>query len=430
MNILNRIKTLFGKGEQRVAPSSIEQGVRFLLQDFSNKDVNEEDILKAVHSEPAFWACINVMATSVASAEYYVSEMGTRIENHPIEQLLNRPNEFHNRFTFFWVLTAYLLSLGSVYVLKLPNNSLIPLSPTKVTQQNGGSYRVQFGSTTINDVELNKNLAYISLPDLRQPYTSGTGYGSVLAKENAISKAAASHEAGYLENHARPDMIINYQDLSGEQVQKIEKEWKSKHKGLNNAGKTAFSNAKGVDVIPFSTSFKELGLIELRKFSRETVQQTFAIPPELLGNVENSNRSTIDAADYLFKKNSVTPLIINILAEFNIHVLPMLTTKRGIQIEHESVVPEDREFKFSVMKAFPNCFMINEARALADARPVKNGNRAIEGDQVFEEEEASMPIRKAPLMRMGQQGSKLEQLHMKKLYTELNESTRLSIARN
>jgi hypothetical protein len=35
--------------------------------------------------------------------------------------------------------------------------------------------------------------------------------------------------------------------------------------------------------------------------------QVYGIPPEKLGIVENSNRSTIDSADYLFAKSILVP---------------------------------------------------------------------------------------------------------------------------
>ena len=48
----------------------------------------------------------------------------------------------------------------------------------------------------------------------------------------------------------------------------------------------------------------ELDFVESRKFLRDSANQHFHIPPEIMGILENSNRSTIDSAFYLLNKNT------------------------------------------------------------------------------------------------------------------------------
>ena len=45
----------------------------------------------------------------------------------------------------------------------------------------------------------------------------------------------------------------------------------------------------------------------MRKFLRDTIYQTYGIPPEVLGIIENSNRATADAAMYIYGILVLTP---------------------------------------------------------------------------------------------------------------------------
>lgn len=421
--MFQKIKALFSTsgGERRAANPTLSSGIGFLLADYSNSGLSEEQMLDAVHSNPMFFACVNLMATSMASADVFITENGVRNDEHLVAQRLRRPNSFHTQYTFLWLISAYLMSTGRVYILRLKDGSLIPLSPTKVVDQGQGVHTVTFGSTTIKECRIGKNLIRITMPDLRQPYTSGTGLGAVLSQEIDISEAAAEHEHGYLHNHARPDMIVNYADMSEDQLKKVKAGWTQRFRGGTKSGNPVFTNVPKVDVQQLTSTFKDLGLMELRKYSANTIRETFGIPPELLGDVQNSNRATIDAADYLFKTNSVEPRLTHVLSELAIKLVPLMTDSKGIGISHNSVVPADRDFKFEVMKEFPQAFSINEARYLTGSRPIEDGDRALDnsGRPIVQVEDKA-PTRATPAISCGRMGSLNEEIEFNTLIAELS----------
>ncbi len=426
MGMFSALKALFGRNSQPTgAGSNVENGVRFLFADYSNAGLSEPDILDAVHENPAFWACLNVVATSIAAANIYVTRGGRKEPTHRVNAILRRPNKFHGRTIWMWIVASYLLALGRVYIFRLPDDSLIPLSPTHVQEWGNGLVTVQFGGVMFTDVEVDKDIVRITLPDLRQPYTSGTGLGSALAQEIDISDAAAKHEAGHLKNHARPDMVVNYQELSSENLIKVEAKWKGKHGGPSKSGMPLFTNATNVIVQPLTSSFKDLGLIELRDHSADVVRETWGIPPEILGDIKDANRATVDAADYLYKKNVVAPKLKIILEELSLKLLPLLAHDgEQLELASDSIVPDDKEFLLQVARRFPDAFMVNEIREIAGRPPVEEGDVSYESGSPMTVKAEPLPqpaSRSArPMMVAGRGGSLAEEIHFGRLFKEID----------
>ena len=86
-------------------------------------------------------ACINVLATSFAEAPlkvYQKTENGRQeVNNHPMEILMSRPNEFISGAVLSHYLVTSLSAHGDAFLLKVKNNQgqvvqLVPLMPSYV----------------------------------------------------------------------------------------------------------------------------------------------------------------------------------------------------------------------------------------------------------------------------------------------------------
>lgn len=100
------------------------------------------------------------------------------------------------------------------------------------------------------------------------------------------------------------------------------------------------------DVKTLGIAPKELDMVESRKFLRDECLQHFQIPPEIVGIIENSNRSTIDASFYLMQKNVIKPnlewfeRILNrqLLREFDIDLV----------CKHDLIIDEDEQLQLQI----------------------------------------------------------------------------------
>jgi hypothetical protein len=95
------------------------------------------------------------------------------------------------------------------------------------------------------------------------------------------------------------------------------------------------------------------------------------MPPEIFGIIENSNRSTIDAADYLMGKYVLVPRL-----EFMRIILQQQLIEKydeRLILDYVSPVVEDKEFELQVTQAHPSNFTIDEIRELANRRKIEGG---------------------------------------------------------
>jgi HK97 family phage portal protein len=348
--------------------------LQILLLDKSNPEMNERQMLEEFHRSPILYACVSLIASQVAQADIHILKNEQPAANHEVTRRFDNPNQFHTRYTFFWLIMAHLLVTGNAYILILENGELIPIAPDKATHKTQLKYNVEFGYT-MREATLGVDLVKLTMPDLREPYISGTGYGSNLAREIDIAKAAQLHELATLKNNARPDLLVNLQGVMPNDLKGIKESWDRGHRGVDNSGKTAFMSAQGMQAITLNSSFKDMGFTDLREFSNDTIRRTFGIPPELLGKSENSNRSTAETAYYIFATTVLKPRVLHLISELNKNLLPIITKDRTARLAHGELVPDDKEFNLKVMTSFPGAFTINDVRKLVGLKPIIGGEQ-------------------------------------------------------
>jgi HK97 family phage portal protein len=401
--------------------------LQVLLLDKSNPDINERELLNEAHRSPIFYASISLIASQVAMSNIHVQKNGEVDAKHPLNAKLQKPNTFHTFYTWIWLLTAHLLTAGNSYILILENGDLIPISPDKATHISGMKYNVEYGYA-MRQATLGVDLVKITMPDLREPYISGTGYGSTLSREIDISKAAQLHELATLKNNARPDLLVNLQGVQPSDLKSIKESWDRGHRGVDNSGKTAFMSAAGMTAITLNSSFKDMGFIELREFSNDTIRRTFGIPPELLGKSENSNRSTAETAYYIFAMTVLKPRLNHLLSELNRNLLPLITKDKNVLLAVDEVVPEDKEFNLKVMQTFPQAFSLNDVRKLVGMKPVIGGEAPANSpvDVPLEVVPEARQTRSRPAIAMLRTGTVPEELWIAQLECEMREAKKQS----
>lgn len=212
-------------------------------------------------------------------------------------------------------------------------------------------------------------------PDADNPYARGAGVGTALADELDVDEFATKHIRNWFHNSAMPAAIAALEGASGKEVELFQADWENRFKGAKKAHQLKFTNGK-LSLQQLSDTFKDQQLVELRRATRDICRETFNMPPELVGILENSNRATIDAAYFLYSTGVLCPRL-----DFRVSNLQPLLEEwdDGLVLDYVSPVPEDREFKKSVMVALPTNYTVNEHRALAGQPPLEDG-----GDELYE----------------------------------------------
>jgi SPP1 gp7 family putative phage head morphogenesis protein len=186
-----------------------------------------------------------------------------------------------------------------------------------------------------------EDMIYFKDPDISNPYLRGIGRANALGDDIEVDEQMVKYSKRFFFNGAIPSAVGMAPGADEAVVNRLEESWNQKYGGTANAHKIAFLNWDA-KIQLLKESNKDLEFIESRRYIRDESNQFFNIPPELMGILENSNRSTITAAYYLYSKNVLRKRLKFIADVLNAQLVPDFDN--NVYIEYDEVVPDDEEF--------------------------------------------------------------------------------------
>jgi len=308
------------------------------------------------------------------------------LESHPLLTLLDTGNPFLAGMQVRQVTQIHLDILGEAFWLldvdgRGAPTAIWPLPPTWIKETpdlKRRSYRVGYKGWQGNVPE--QLIVWFRHPDPANPYGRGTGIVQALGDEFEIDEYAAKTMKTWFYNRARPDLIISPKlretddPPAAAEIRRLQERWLQDHEGFARASRPYFSNLPlTVDVV--SQTFGEMQLKDLREHERNTILEVFGgLPPEWFGILENSNRSTIDAADYMGQRHVIQPRLELLRSVLQAQVAPRYDAR--LVVEYESPVTEDRAYQLEVMKAQPAVITVDEWRERSGLPPLEDGHGA------------------------------------------------------
>jgi hypothetical protein len=193
-----------------------------------------------------------------------------------------------------------------------------------------------------------------------------------LSDELDADEYAAQTVAHRFFNNGTPELLVSMLGVRQEELDAMRRSWDQGHRGWKRVGRPKFVNQE-MKVEKLDSSFADLQLVELRQYQADLIRETFGIPPEILGNVQNSNRATIQASQYLFAINTLVPRLEMLEDYINTRLVPMFGAEDSLIITYETPVPEDLEFLKNMIASTPWAFSIDEVRDLGGKAPLPDG---------------------------------------------------------
>lgn len=298
----------------------------------------------------------------------------TELPNYPLLDLLSRGNNWFPGMVSMQLTSLHLELVGEMAWL-LESNTLgmptgfTPIPPTWVTElpmQNGeGNYLISgpMGSWEVPE----KDVLWAYHPDPSNPFRRGVGIAQVLGDELETDEYAAKHTKDWFRNRAIPPVLISGLGVGLPELQRLEEKWLAKYQ-RRGAGWLPQFLGKDVTVHQLSQTFEQQQLGPLRERERDTIRQVWGIPPEVVGIVENSNRATIDAADYIYNSRVIAPRAEFLRAVIQERLAPRYDDR--VLIDYISPVAEDREFVLKVRQASPYASTVDEWRQFGGLDPL------------------------------------------------------------
>jgi len=250
-------------------------------------------------------ACLNVLATSFAEPMlkvYKKTDQGkAEVVNHPLEVLMQRPNEFISGNILSHYIVTSLSAHGDAFLLKVKDGQgnvvqLVPLMPSYVKVR--GNERELITHYEYHAVQKSNqlNADYIEIPrenmvHVRQgmdPDDHRRGFAPLrsVMRELAGDEAAGQFSVALLHNMAVPGVILSPKDdtmggPSREEAEAIAQSFKSKFAGANRGAPMIMTGSMDVDVVSFTP--EQMNLKQLRRLPEERVSSVLGVPAILAG---------------------------------------------------------------------------------------------------------------------------------------------------
>lgn len=284
------------------------------------------------------------------------------IIDHEVLTLLDRPilryPEIDSYFLFYTI-EALTKLVGEAYILKVYDDSgkLVELDPIPpawvqvIPTLNNPYYLVYpYGTAAAKALTVSPDdMIVFKRPNLTDPYGRGRGDSEPLEQEFVADENMANMQSNFAYNDATPPYIITAPGMPQDQADAFKKSWMQKlggHMHRREPGVLGF-DAK---VQQLAMSPVELDMLESRKFIRDMSSEHYQIPPEILGRIENSNRSTIDSAFYLYNKN-VLSYEYGFIERVLTRQLISTDFDRNLLFRFDPEIPEDEDHKLQVLSA-------------------------------------------------------------------------------
>lgn len=383
MKVLDRIKSAIVR---RLDVREPDGWISNSMRGDAGEVVTDDTVL----SLSAVWACVNLIAGTIASLPlvvYRTDNKGERTiaRSHKLYRVLhNNPNYDQTAVDFWEFVSASIELWGNAYARIVRNNSgvesLHPIAPNLVSVRRLASGTIEYRWTEDGKsfVETDKTMLHI------RGFGGNPlgGMSTLHFGRHAFSLArAVDRSAGSTFRHGlRPSGVLTFEKwLSPEQREVAEQKLNEKFLGAMNAGRPLILEG-GTKWEQLTISPDDAQLLQSRGFSIEEICRFFGTPPFMIGHTEKSTSwgTGLEQQTLAFQKFTLRRRLKRIEQALEKQLLTPNDLAEGITIEFnlEGLLRGDSAARASFYQSgLTNGWMtINEVRALENMPPVEGGN--------------------------------------------------------
>ena len=359
-------------------------------------------IERGYQDNPIVYAIVDDIATSFSKARWYIRDKKTGKEViHPVlSRLLEQPNpdkslvDFHqesvthrtlqgNSFDVFEASSGGLNDGLPNYLYTLPAED-IQIIPTKDLRGIAG-YQVD-SSWTEGEMVPASDVLHLrnANPDFDEAGNFLFGQGMFRAARRSIQAYNESLAAGVwlLQNKGAEKLLYNddeNQEWSPESVDALKRKMREQAQGPKNTGNIPIIDGK-LGVLDVGSDPKKLLLLEQRDKAALEICNVAKYPPSLLGLKDSTYQNAKEAKKGKWE-NCIMPLLDERKAGYNWWLAPRFGDNIEIcyDINHIDALQEDRLMRGQAISAFAGMITINEARAMANMKPIDGGEEMFAG---------------------------------------------------
>lgn len=313
--------------------------------------VNRSVLLQSMGKSGWLFSTIDRIASSVSSSEWKLQrplsdgEMED-ITTHPALDIWANPSPFYTREELGELGVQHFSLVGEIWWVILRNSRAQPvelqpvrpdhIAPVPSRDRFIAGYVHKVG-TEVTPLEV-EDVIFIRRTHPFDPYR-GMGVVQSILLDLDIDKAASTWIRKFFDNDASPGGIVEFEEpLSDDEFDRFVMRWRTQHQGMSNVGRVAFlEKAQWKDR---KITQRDMQFEQLRKLSRENVLGAFGMPGHMLGISESVNRANAEAAEVMFARWIVKPMLTRIRGALNNRLLPLFG--EGLRFDFIDPTPANR----------------------------------------------------------------------------------------
>ena len=246
---------------------------------------------------------------------------------------------------------------------------LLPIPDPWVTIREDGTYDIHGNGGMIRWVQIHHSrMLCVKRHRPANPYGRGIGKAQTLADEIDVDESAARYLAALLVNNGTPHVLMQIEHSTPEQRKQMQLDLMRRHHGVANAGRPMISSGK-IDIKNVGHKPSELELLEERQFSSDVMRESVGVPPEQMGQIENSNRATVRESYSIMARNVLVPRCRRMDDFYTMRLGRLFEGGDTLIIAHDSPIPADTEAEEAARAAAPWALTVNEWRAKQGLEP-------------------------------------------------------------
>ncbi|MGL6210747.1 MAG: phage portal protein [Paracoccaceae bacterium] len=283
---------------------------------------------------PIGFRCVKLVSEAAAALPLVCQDHERRYEQHPVMDLIRRPNGAQGRAELFEAIYGYLLLSGNAYVEAVPGpDSSIGALPGELHVLRSDRMSLVPGADgwpVAYDYTVGGRVHRFAMAPESQPVChiksfhpqdDHYGFSPLQAAAVAIDvhTSASSWSKALLDNAARPSGAMVYKGvdgqgtLSADQYDRLVSEMEMHHQGARNAGRPMLLEG-GLDWKPMGFSPSDMEFQKTKEAAAREIAIAFGVPPMLMGIPGDATYANYQEANRAFYRLTVLPLAARVTA--------------------------------------------------------------------------------------------------------------------
>ena len=305
------------------------------------------------------YRCVNEISKGASSVPLLLKNGDEIVEQHPLIDLLNRPNPLQSYSEFFNSLFGYVLLGGNAYILKVGSEMGTPqelhqLRPDRMVIKGSGNpipdrYEYVVNGRVQKTYKVDQVNGYSEVKHVKLWNPLDDYYGlspmSAAAVEVDQFNMSSKHNVNLLQNGARPSgaVIFKPQDdagfaanLSESQRQQLLTDLNNRFSGAGNAGRPMLLEGD-FDWKEMGLTPKDMDFHRLKNMAATDIALCFGVPSQLVGVPDAQTYANVSEARLALYEETIIPHLRKIQSDLNEWLVPLYDDRLKLEFDIDSI---------------------------------------------------------------------------------------------